>query len=130
MILDEASRVKDVVLDALSPMLATSDGTLIVLSTPAGRKGVFHRLWTEGGDDWERFTVQAKDCPRHGEAFLESERRRMGDRIYAEEYGAEFVADEEDARNPRLVRPEAVARLRAMAGPADDDDDEPPLRAA
>ena len=52
-ILDEASRVRDEVLDALTPMLATSDGTLIVLSTPAGKRGVFYRLWTEGGDEWE-----------------------------------------------------------------------------
>lgn len=113
-VLDEASRVRDDVLDALTPMLATSLGTLVVLSTPAGRRGMFFRLWEEGGDEWERITVRAEDCPRHTAAFLESERRRMGARIFEEEYGAAFVADEEDPRNPRLVAPDVIARLRAQ----------------
>ena len=125
-VLDEASRVRDEVLDALTPMLATSEGTLIALSTPHGRKGIFFRLWTEGGDEWERITVRADDCPRHGEKFLESERRRMGDRIFEEEYGAAFVDDEEDPRNPRLIAPDAIAVLRAQL----DANDEPGARAS
>ena len=38
----------------------------------------------------------------------------MGDRIFAEEYGAAFVDAEEDARNPRLVGADVIARLRAQ----------------
>ena len=123
-VLDEASRVRDEVLDALTPMLATSEGTLIALSTPAGKRGVFYRLWTEGGPAWERYTVRANDCPRHSAAFLEEERRRMGDRIFEEEYGAAFVDDEEDHGNPRLLSPETIAALRAQLP----DDDEPGAR--
>lgn len=123
-VLDEASRVRDEVLDALTPMLATSDGTLIVLSTPAGKRGIFFALWTDGGPEWERFTVRADDCPRHGEAFLASERRRMGDRIFEEEYGAAFVDDEENRSNPRLISAQAAEYLRAMVA----DDDEPGAR--
>lgn len=113
-VLDEASRVRDEVLDALTPMLATSDGTLIVLSTPAGKRGIFYTLWTEGGPEWQRLTVRADDCPRHGEAFLASERRRMGDRIFSEEYGAAFVDEEENRSNPRLLSARAAEYLRAM----------------
>ena len=102
------------VLDALTPMLATSDGTLIVLSTPAGKRGIFYTLWTEGGPEWQRLTVRADDCPRHGEAFLASERRRMGDRIFSEEYGAAFVDEEENRSNPRLLSARAAEYLRAM----------------
>lgn len=123
-VLDEASRVRDEVLDALTPMLATSDGTLVVLSTPAGKHGIFYNLWSEGAPEWERLTVRAEDCPRHTAAFLESERRRMGDRIFGEEYGAAFVDDEEDAKNPRLLSPDVIAALRAQLP----DDDEPGAR--
>ena len=84
-VIDEASRVRDEVLDTVTPMLAVSDGALIVLSTPAGRRGMFYRLWTEGGPEWERHTVRAEDCPRHGKGFLDAERRRMGERVYREE---------------------------------------------
>jgi hypothetical protein len=95
LILDEAARVDDGLYYATRPMLAVSGGTLIMLSTPAGRRGVFHEEWTEGAG-WQRFEVDAKGCPRISEAFLEEERRSLPRRIFDQEYRCAFI-EREDA---------------------------------
>jgi len=47
-------------------MLAVSGGSLMMLTTPYGKRGVFHEEWT-GGTDWERYRVTAEDTPRVSE---------------------------------------------------------------
>lgn len=47
-IIDEASRVEDELLAAVRPMLATKDGSLIALTTPAGKRGWFFESWMNG----------------------------------------------------------------------------------
>ena len=45
-VIDEAARVEDELLAAVRPMLATSNGKLIALTTPAGKRGWFFETWT------------------------------------------------------------------------------------
>src|SRR5207244_12905502 len=40
-VIDEAALVDDAVFNAVRPMLAVSQGTLMLLSTPSGRRGQF-----------------------------------------------------------------------------------------
>jgi hypothetical protein len=47
-IMDEAARVDDALLSAVRPMLATTSGRFIALSTPAGRRGWFFEAWEHG----------------------------------------------------------------------------------
>jgi len=42
---DEASRVPEEVWTAITPMLLTTGGDIILLSTPFGRQGYFYRIW-------------------------------------------------------------------------------------
>lgn len=88
---DEASRVSDDLYRAVRPMLATSGGRLILMSTPYGRRGHFWEVWANGGPAWERITVPALACPRISPAFLEEERAGLGPWWYAQEYDCEFV---------------------------------------
>ena len=53
-IIDEAARVEDELLAATRPMLATSNGRLIALTTPAGKRGWFFDAWTGADDAWHR----------------------------------------------------------------------------
>ena len=76
---------------AVRPMLAVSDGTLWLMSTPFGKRGFFYETWAEGGTDWERVMAPADRCPRIPSAFLEEERRAMGERWFRQEYLCEFV---------------------------------------
>jgi hypothetical protein len=57
LIVDEASRVGDDVYSAVLPMLGTSHGRLIALSTPWGKQGWWYERWLSGGDRWERYEV-------------------------------------------------------------------------
>jgi hypothetical protein len=95
LILDEAARVADDLYFAIRPMLAVSGGALIMLSTPAGRRGVFFEEWSEGRG-WERYEVPASEVPRISEAFLAEERWVLPSRIYRQEYECSFE-DVEDA---------------------------------
>ncbi|MGX9431771.1 phage terminase large subunit [Bradyrhizobium sp. LeoA1S1] len=91
-VLDEASRVEDELLAALRPMLATTDGRLIALTTPAGKRGWFYESW-HSDQDWLRIRVSASDCPRISKDFLAEELKILGGVKFSEEYNLEFVDD-------------------------------------
>jgi Terminase large subunit, T4likevirus-type, N-terminal len=94
LILDEASRVDDDLYYATKPMLAVSGGALLMLSTPAGQRGVFFEEWTEGVG-WERYEVAIEDVPRISEEFVEEERRALPRRVFDQEYRCTFVEIED-----------------------------------
>jgi hypothetical protein len=94
LLVDEASRVDDGLYYAIRPMLAVSGGSLMLLSTPYGKRGIFHQEWTEGRG-WERYEVPAEKVPRISRAFLEEERQALPRRVYRQEYECSFE-DTED----------------------------------
>src|SRR5437868_9588708 len=79
LVIDEAARVPTDLYRAVRPMLAVSGGRLIILSTPFGKRGFFYDAWANGGADWERVEVAADRVPRIPAAFLEQERRGLGE---------------------------------------------------
>lgn len=90
LVIDEAARVEDGLYYSVRPMLAVSQGALVCMSTPFGRRGWFYEEW-RGGNPWDRVKVTAGQCPRIPAAFLEGERRALGPRWFAQEYGCEFM---------------------------------------
>ncbi len=102
LILDEAARVDDDLYYAIRPTLAVSGGSLMMLSTPYGRRGVFFEEYTSAppsaspasGAAWERYEVTAEQCPRISAEFLEEERRALGQWWYAQEYFCSFEESE------------------------------------
>jgi hypothetical protein len=96
-IVDEAARVEDELYRSLRPMLAVSNGDLILLSTPFGERGFFWREWVEGGDSWTRLSVSAQDCPRISREFLDGEWKSMGDQWFRQEYLCAFIGMENQA---------------------------------
>jgi hypothetical protein len=91
-VIDEAARVFDDLYRTVRPMLAVSDGRMICLSTPHGKRGFFYDCWAKGGDDWKRIEVPADQIPRIKAAFLEKERRGLGDAWFRQEYCCSFEA--------------------------------------
>ena len=69
-VIDEAARVEDELLAAVRPMLATSNGKLIALTTPAGKRGWFFESWTQGGDDWTANQGGGRGLPAHQQRIL------------------------------------------------------------
>lgn len=89
LVVDEAHYVPEEVFVAVRPMLATTGGTIDLLSTPRGNKGFFHDCFSD--DEFTTFHVFSRDCPRITEEFLTSERKRMTKLQFSQEYEAEFL---------------------------------------
>ena len=106
LLLDEASRVSDDLYYSVRPMLAVSGGRLVALSTPFGARGWWWEAW-RGPERWERYEVRASECPRIPAAFLEEERRNLGEWWYRQEYNCEFL----DAQTAAFRREDIEAML-------------------
>lgn len=89
-VLDEAARIDDGLYHAVRPMLMASGGSLHLLSTPYGKRGVFHDAWTSG-TNWDRYMVDATEVPHFSEEDLEEERASMPARVFAQEYMCMFT---------------------------------------
>jgi hypothetical protein len=72
-------------------MLGTTDGRMICLSTPYGKRGWFYNEWISSDPVWERIVSRATECPRIDPAFLEEQRRMLGPAMFGQEHCCEFV---------------------------------------
>lgn len=102
-IVDEAAGVPDDIYSALSPMLLTTGGQLIMVSTPKSKTGLFYQSFI--GDVYSNYVVRASENPRMQtpamQAFLESELVMHGSRIFGQEYECEFLDDMDVGRVKR-----------------------------
>ena len=113
LVIDEASRVSDALYYSVRPMLSTSRGRLVVLSTPFGRKGFFFTEWASGGPTWDRVKITADQCPRIPPGFLNEERRSLGQRWYQQEYFCSF----EDSIDAVFSQSDIEAAMQSDAQP-------------
>lgn len=90
LIVDEAAFCPDQLYFACRPMLATSKGRLVLLSTPMGKTGFFYHTMTDQNNGFEKVIIPATECKRIALEFLEEERRTLGPIWYAREYACEF----------------------------------------
>jgi len=103
LLIDEAARVTDAMYKSLRPMVATTGGTIWLMSTPNGKQGFFYEEWEYGGDEWTRVSVAATECPRIRKEFLEEERGSLGPEWFRQEYMCEFVSRGTEAFDRELV---------------------------
>jgi len=89
LIVDEAAFVSDETLLAVRPMLAVSNGRMLAMSTPRGRRGWFYEA--SRSSEWRVTTVLADQCPRIPKKFLEDELAAHGEWRFRQEYLCEFV---------------------------------------
>jgi hypothetical protein len=90
LICDEAAYIPDSTYFSVRPMLATSNGRIVIMSTPFGRRGFFNDTWANGGEAWHREEIRATQNPRISAQFLAEERRALGV-WYAQEYENAFL---------------------------------------
>jgi hypothetical protein len=115
LIVDEAARVDDELYYAVRPMLAVSGGSLMMLTTPYGKRGAFHEEWT-GGREWDRYEVPAKDCPRITPEFLEEEREALPSYIYRQEYECSFEDTEDQIFTHEMVQAAVTPDVTPLFG--------------
>lgn len=98
LVVDEASQVSDELYATVKPMLAISQGKILGLSTPYGKKGWFYNSWVSD-NDWYKVRITADDCPRITKEFIASERQEIGDWFVRQEYYCEFMDSEDQMFN-------------------------------
>jgi hypothetical protein len=91
---DEASRVEDNLYMAVRPMLATTSGRLILMSTPYGKRGHFFEAW-EHEAVWQKVKVTAHQIPRISKEFLAEEKASMPLMWFEQEYECVFGETED-----------------------------------
>lgn len=104
LLFDESALTDDDLYRAMRPMLAVSNGRIIAIGTPHGKRGWFWKEWTEG-EEWKRYKINAEQCPRISKEFLRAERRALGDHWYAQEYENKFTESES-----ALLRSDVIKR--------------------
>ena len=94
LIADEAAFIPYNVWSAVTPMLATTKGQIILLSTPFGKgtkdePNYFYERYNDSA--FTQFHISSEDCPRIDKSFLAREKERMSNTQYSQEYLGEFV---------------------------------------
>jgi len=89
LIADEAAFISEDVWQAVTPMLASTGGNIVLISTPFGKAGYFYSCFTNPA--YKSFHISSEDCPRIDKAFLKLEKERMTHVEYSQEYLGEFV---------------------------------------
>lgn len=93
-IIDEASRLKPLIWQShLSQRLLDNRGWALLISTPKG-KGYFFDLFRRGqGKDptYKSWNYPSWTSPLLDSAAIEEERSRLPERVFLQEYGAEFI---------------------------------------
>jgi hypothetical protein len=102
-ILDEAAFIPDDVISrVVSPMLSTTDGWEMLLSTPWDKDHTFYKVFNS--PEWVHFHFPSSANPLVTKEFLEEQRELYGEERFAQEYLAEFVDDENSYFPSSLIR--------------------------
>ncbi len=112
-IVDEASRLKAEIWSSyISQRLIDKKGWALLISTPRG-KSWFYEMWKRGmgGDrDYQSWNAPTWSNPLLDASVIEAERARLPDRVFLQEYAAQFI---ENAGSVfRYVRDAATGTLQ------------------
>jgi phage terminase large subunit-like protein len=92
-VIDEAAFVKpEAWNEALRPALSDRRGRAIFISTPKGRNWFWH-LFNTTGDDWQSWQLPTTANPFIDPAEVEIARQQLPERVFRQEYLAEFIED-------------------------------------
>ncbi|MFN0106667.1 MAG: terminase large subunit domain-containing protein [Bryobacteraceae bacterium] len=113
-VVDEAAYASDELISALKPMLAVSNGRMMLLSTPNGQSGYFYEKWHEENGPWQKILCKASDCARINAEMLENMRRTMSKEDFNREFNCEFVAAPGQGVARELFRRSIRADIKPM----------------
>jgi hypothetical protein len=116
LIIDEAAQVNDELYYSVRPMLAVSQGRMILLSTPFGKRGFFFKEWSES-PAWKKVKITAEQCPRISTDFLEEERVALGEWWYRQEYECEFSENVDAYFSYEEIRDSISADVKPLFAP-------------
>jgi len=93
--IDEAAVVPDSFFKSVTPMLSRSHGSLILGSTPRGKRGFFwNDVWKikdEPDSQWKYMSIVIEQCTYADAKFLAAEAKRLGPDWFDQEYHCKFL---------------------------------------
>ena len=114
-ICDEAAFMpEEVIIQVVFPMLSTTNGSAVFLSTPWGRDHFFYRAFMD--PNYSVHHVKSTECPLIKPEFVEEQRRNMSDEAFRMEYLAEFVEAASCFFSQDLIRGCVEAELEFIIG--------------
>ena len=115
---DEFSRMPDETVSATSPMVAER-GRIVGLSTPAGMRGEFFKLFTEERrfPEWRRVTITGEQSERISKRKLEEERRRMTPVVFGAEYLCSFTDSDSVLFPTEMTRAAMTGEVEPLRAP-------------
>lgn len=103
LIMDEAAYMpEEVISEVLLPMLATTDGTAIMLSTPWSKEHIFYKAFTS--ERWSKYHYPTSINPIVKPEFLVEQRELVGEQRFLQEYEAQFTDDDQSYFPSALLR--------------------------
>lgn len=86
-IIDEGAKIKDAAFSAINPMLAATDGKMLMIGTFKGVNNEFFRTWKD--HEKRKFTIHSfpsRVSPLISQEFLDGEKSRLSTLEYNQEY--------------------------------------------
>lgn len=121
LIADEAAFIPESVWPAVIPMLATTGGKIILLSTPFGDKGFFYETYTKD-DSFKTWHINAEEVAKKRQepqrTFMldhqEKQKAKMTRLQYAQEYLGEFVSELQRLFNDDIIKSACILRRQEL----------------
>ncbi len=102
-ILDEAARVPDEIFAGVLPMVA-SDGVLMALSTPWGRRGWFFELNQDVQNGWQKHKVTCYESGQYAPERIAEMKSTVGSFMFASDYECVFGDTDSQMFGTEIVR--------------------------
>lgn len=94
LLVDEAAFISDEVIQTCQPYLNTTDGQLVLVSTPQYKSGIFYDTWITESDNVEHFDFCDYDTSELlSETRLEYYRKTMPKQIFEAHFLGQFIDD-------------------------------------
>ena len=105
LLIDESAYVADPVFQVVRPATLRTKGQIVLLSTPAGKHGFFHKVFSKKSDKWKKFQIASWDVPgvTKKECMEAADEADMSDIMARQEYGAEFIDEGHSAFTQALI---------------------------
>jgi hypothetical protein len=93
LLLDEAALISDSLLESAFPMIASSQGRIIALSSAYFARGWFYDLWMakDSTPAWDKYKITAPESGRFTPEMLAEAKRLLGPIPYAGHFMCEFT---------------------------------------
>lgn len=105
LVVDEAAFIEDEVFEqALMPMLATTDGSMTLLSTPMGDRGFLFNAFNDRlADDYYTKQVPSYRSPLVGDDFVSNQQKQLSNTAFKQEILGKFVENQNSFFPDELV---------------------------